>query len=39
MRANVVKNIANSPLLPAVFALLARILILSLYRLALIEVP
>jgi hypothetical protein len=39
MRANIVKNLANSPLLPSVFALLARILILNLYRLELIEVP
>jgi hypothetical protein len=39
MRANIVKNLANSPLLPLIFALLARILILNLYRLALIEVP
>jgi hypothetical protein len=39
MRANIVKNLANSPLLPSIFALLARILILNLYRLELIEVP
>jgi hypothetical protein len=39
MRAKIVKNLANSPLLPSIFALLARILILNLYRLALIEVP
>jgi hypothetical protein len=39
MRANIVKNLANSPLLPSVFALLARIVILNLYRLALTEVP
>jgi hypothetical protein len=37
--ANIVKNLANSPLLPMVFAWLAGILILNLYRLALIEVP
>jgi hypothetical protein len=39
MRANIVKNIANSSLLPSVFALLARILILNLYCLEFIEVP
>jgi hypothetical protein len=39
MRANIVKNLANSSLLPSIFALLARILILNLYRLELIEVP
>jgi hypothetical protein len=39
MPANLVKNLANSSLLPSVFALLARTSILSLYRLALIEVP
>jgi hypothetical protein len=39
MRANIVKNLANSPLLALVSALLARIVILSLYRLELIEVP
>jgi hypothetical protein len=39
MRANIVKNLANSPLLPSIFALLARIVILNLYRLELIGVP
>jgi hypothetical protein len=39
MRANIVKNLANSPLSPSVLALLARTLILNLYRLELIEVP
>ena len=39
VRANIVKNLANSPILPSIFALLARILILNLYRLELIEVP
>jgi hypothetical protein len=39
MRANIVKNLANSSLLPSIFALLARILILNLYRLELIGVP
>jgi hypothetical protein len=39
MHANVVKNLAKSPLLPSVLALLARIVILKLYRLALTEVP
>jgi hypothetical protein len=39
MRANIVKSLANSSLLPSILALLARILILNLYRLELIEVP
>jgi hypothetical protein len=39
IHANIVKNLANSPLLPSILALLARIVILNLYRLALIEVP
>jgi hypothetical protein len=37
--AKIVKNLAKSPLLPSVLALLARIIILNLYRLALIEAP
>jgi hypothetical protein len=37
--ANIIKNIAKSPLLPSVFALLTRLSMLKLYRLALIEAP
>jgi hypothetical protein len=39
MPANIVKNLVNSPRLPSVFALLARIVILNLYRLELMEMP
>jgi hypothetical protein len=37
--ANIIKNIAKSPPLPSVFALLTRLSMLKLYRLALIEAP
>jgi hypothetical protein len=36
---DIVKNLAKGPLSPSNFALSARILILNLYRSALIEVP